>query len=159
MKSLTERQVRILGSALFLVYMGGLIYFLFFAENYGRRAQGIGYRYNIVPLREIRRFLENEAVLGRKAVFLNIAGNVLGFVPFGAILPLLHRRYRSAGRVLCASLLFSAGVEIAQLLLRRGICDVDDVILNTMGGFAGYLLFACCNALRRRLFGVIRSGG
>jgi hypothetical protein len=38
MKSLTERQVRILGSALFLVYMGGLIYFLFFAENYGRSA-------------------------------------------------------------------------------------------------------------------------
>ena len=33
MSRLTERQVRILGSALFLVYMGGLIYFLFFAEN------------------------------------------------------------------------------------------------------------------------------
>ena len=47
---------------------------------------------------------------------------------------------------------------IAQLLLRRGICDVDDVILNTAGGFAGYLLFAACNALRRRLFGVIREG-
>ena len=55
MSRLTERQVRILGSALFLVYMGGLIYFLFFAENYGRSAQGIGYRYNLVPLREIRR--------------------------------------------------------------------------------------------------------
>ena len=140
MSRLTERQVRILGSALFLVYMGGLIYFLFFAENYGRSAQGIGYRYNLVPLREIRRFLENEEILGRRAVFLNVAGNILGFVPFGAILPL------------------PVGVEIAQLLLRRGICDVDDVILNTAGGFAGYLLFAACNALRRRLFGVIREG-
>ena len=147
MSRLTERQVRILGSALFLVYMGGLIYFLFFAENYGRSAQGIGYRYNLVPLREIRRFLENEEILGRRAVFLNVAGNILGFVPFGAILPLLHRRYRNAGRMI-----------IAQLLLRRGICDVDDVILNTAGGFAGYLLFAACNALRRRLFGVIREG-
>ena len=86
MSRLTERQVRILGSALFLVYMGGLIYFLFFAENYGRSAQGIGYRYNLVPLREIRRFLENEEILGRRAVFLNVAGNILGFVPFGAIL-------------------------------------------------------------------------
>ena len=131
MSRLTERQVRILGSALFLVYMGGLIYFLFFAENYGRSAQGIGYRYNLVPLREIRRFLENEEILGRRAVFLNVAGNILGFVPFGAILPLLHRRYRNAGRMICVCLLFSVGVEIAQLLLRRGICDVDDVILNT----------------------------
>ena len=158
MSRLTERQVRILGSALFLVYMGGLIYFLFFAENYGRSAQGIGYRYNLVPLREIRRFLENEEILGRRAVFLNVAGNILGFVPFGAILPLLHRRYRNAGRMICVCLLFSVDVEIAQLLLRRGICDVDDVILNTAGGFAGYLLFAACNALRRRLFGVIREG-
>lgn len=159
MSRLTERQIRFWGSLLFLVYMGGLIYFLFFAENYGRSAQGIGYRYNLIPLREIRRFLDNREILGTRAVFLNIAGNVLGFVPFGAILPLLHRRYRNTGRMLCLCVLFSAGVEIAQLLLRRGICDVDDVILNTAGGFAGYLLFAALNSVRRRLFGVIRTGG
>ena len=53
--------------------------------------------------------------------------------------------------------LLSVLVEFAQMFNFR-VPDVDDVILNTAGGFAGYLLFAACNALRRRLFGVIREG-
>lgn len=42
-------------------------------------------------------------------------------------------------------------IEVAQLLSRRGICNIDDVIHNTLGcaiGFAGFLL---CYKMARRI--------
>jgi glycopeptide antibiotics resistance protein len=41
-------------------------------------------------------------------------------------------------------------VEVFQLLTRVGSFDVDDLLLNTIGGLAGYILFVICNAIRRR---------
>ena len=35
----------------------------------------------------------------------------------------------------------SAVVEISQLIFRVGSFDVDDMILNTLGGLLGYFLF------------------
>lgn len=31
-------------------------------------------------------------------------------------------------------------IETSQLLLRRGICDIDDILMNTAGAFLGYLI-------------------
>jgi glycopeptide antibiotics resistance protein len=36
------------------------------------------------------------------------------------------------------------------MLLKVGIFDVDDILLNTTGGILGYLFYAICNALVRR---------
>ena len=88
-----------------------------------------------------------------KAMFLNIAGNVLCFIPFGAILPVLNRRARSFFMTLSLSFLFSLAVECMQLISRVGSFDVDDIFLNTVGGIIGFLIFACCNRLRRKHYG------
>jgi glycopeptide antibiotics resistance protein len=32
-------------------------------------------------------------------------------------------------------------VELIQLISKVGSCDVDDILLNTLGGVIGYLLF------------------
>ena len=50
--------------------------------------------------------------------------------------------------------LLSFSIEAAQLLLRAGSCDVDDLILNSFGAFLGYLLFQLVQRLRelRRLW-------
>lgn len=37
-------------------------------------------------------------------------------------------------------LVVSVIIETTQMLLRRGICDVDDLLMNTAGAFVGYLL-------------------
>ena len=108
-------------------------------------------KYNLVPFAEIRRFLRNEDVLGWKAVFLNVYGNVLGFLPFGLFLPMLHRHFRKFPKTTLVCLLFSCGVELTQLVTRRGSCDIDDVILNTLGGMIGYGLFRICNAVRKKI--------
>ena len=149
----TARRIRIAGSLLFILYIFILVYVLFLSEKYGRAA-GMGeMRYNLVPTREIRRFVRHAGILGKRAVFLNLAGNILLFVPFGAILPVLVRKTRSFLAILLLSAALSALVEFAQLMLRAGACDVDDVILNTLGGMLGWVIFAFCNEIRRKIYG------
>ena len=135
-----------------MIYLILLIYFLFFAESYGRGAAE-EYRYNLVPFREIQRYLLYPHILGTYAVLTNLVGNVAGFLPFGAILPVLKRNMRSFWKVLLLSFEFSAVIEVTQLLTRVGSFDVDDIILNTAGGGLGYLIFAVCNRLRRKYYG------
>ena len=92
---------RILGAVLFVLYLVLLTYFLFFAEEMGRspdvRAE---YSYNLTLFKEIRRFLLYRNILGWRAVFLNIFGNVLAFMPFGFFLPVIWVRTRLCGYLL-----------------------------------------------------------
>lgn len=153
MKKETAKRIRRAGGALFVIYLLLLIYFLFFAESYGR-ANGLAeYRYNLVPFREIRRYVRYPKVLGAYAVITNLAGNIIGFLPFGAILPVLNRKMRSFWKILLLSFEFSAVVEVTQLIWKVGCFDVDDIILNTVGGMIGYGVFLICNRLRRRIYG------
>ncbi len=126
---------------LFCLYLVSMIYFLFFAESMGRTLVGREYHYNLVPFKEIHRYLTYFDVIGPYTVFLNIAGNVLAFVPFGLFYPLLSRRSRSLWKVTLISFEVSLLVELIQLVTRVGSCDVDDMILNTLGGIVGYLCF------------------
>ncbi|HIS31523.1 MAG TPA: VanZ family protein [Candidatus Limivivens intestinipullorum] len=148
----TKKKIRVMSTVLFLLYLLALGYFLFFAEGFGRAIEDRGYRYNLEPMKEIMRFWNNRETLGTSAVLLNLAGNVLAFVPFGAILPVLNRHTRGFFRIGLLSLEFSFLMECFQLMFRVGSFDVDDMILNTLGGITGFLLFAICNGVRRRLY-------
>lgn len=111
------------------------------------------YRYNLVPFAEIRRFWVYRKQLGFFAVVTNLFGNVVGFFPFGFILPLILPRMRSGWLIVLAGVGFSASVEIIQLAAKVGSFDVDDIILNTVGAALGYLLFFICDHLRRKIYG------
>ncbi|MFF5471869.1 VanZ family protein [Streptomyces achromogenes] len=70
--------------------------------------------------------------------------NILMFVPLGFLLPLLTR-VDGAARAVAVSAPASLGIECAQLLsyvlFRNGrSVDVNDLLANTLGGLAGYLL-------------------
>ena len=39
------------------------------------------------------------------------------------------------------AMLLSFGIETAQLLIKVGAFDVDDIFLNTLGGCLGYIIF------------------
>lgn len=112
-----------------------------------------GYRYNLMPFVEIRRFWKYRDQLGNFAVFSNIFGNVIGFLPWGFILPIIFRRMDRAFLIFLSGFLLSLIVEVIQLISKVGCFDVDDLILNTAGATAGYVLFAVCNYLRRRHYG------
>ena len=143
------RALRAFGKVLFLLYVGFLIYFLFLAEWYGRTGVSEEYRYNLELFREIKRFIIYRDQLGAFAVFANLAGNILIFVPYGFFISMASR-----SRGLFKTLFFSMGlslcVEITQLFSRVGSFDVDDILLNTVGGVVGYIIFLICNAIRRK---------
>lgn len=125
---------------LFIGYLAALSYLLFFAESIGRGASD-SYRYNFVPLAEIRRYLTYSHSIGWFGVFINLPGNVLAFLPFGYFLASLSEHRLKGFSVVLFSMEFSIFVELLQLVTRLGSCDVDDVILNTLGGWIGYLIY------------------
>ena len=58
-------------------------------------------------------------------------------------------RYRSFAAAVLYSFSLSLMVETFQLLTKVGSFDVDDLLLNTIGGAAGYIIFIICAAIRR----------
>lgn len=154
MKNETKTLIRRVGLGLFVLYIMLLVYFLFFSEEYGRVAEAEReFRYNLVPFVEIRRFWVYRHQLGLLALLTNIFGNVIGFVPYGYILPVVTRRMQSGFLIILSGFCLSLTVEIIQLITKVGCFDVDDLILNTMGAALGYLLFFICNIIRRKYYG------
>ena len=127
------------GRVLCMIYIAGLCYFLFFAENYGRTFGQENYRYNLIPFKEIERFWKYREELGIHS-FYNLAGNVIGFIPAGFLFSELLGKKRGLLFTTLITFQMSLGVEILQLVLKVGSFDVDDLILNTLGGMLGYFL-------------------
>ena len=149
-----KRRVKHLGTMLCVLYILLLVYFLFFSEEYGRvAAEERVYRYNLVPFVEIRRFWVYREQLGMFAVVTNLLGNVVGFIPYGFILPVIAKKCRSGFFIILSGFGLSLLVETIQLIAKVGCFDVDDLILNTLGAALGYLTFAVCNYLRRNRYG------
>lgn len=138
---MSKRKRRLVTGILFLVYFIVLFYFLFFSEEMGRTYSERAYHYNLVPFREIGRFIKYWRVLGMKAVLLNIVGNVVAFVPFGIFLPIFSTRSKKLWRATYYSFELSLFVELLQLITKVGSFDVDDLLLNTLGGMIGFLIY------------------
>lgn len=138
---------------LLVLYLACLIYFMFFSESYGRTEVHAEYRYNLVLFQEIRRFIKHRDVLGMPAVLINVVGNVVVFIPYGCGLPLLFERLQNFFRVAVLSFAASLLAETMQLIFRVGCFDVDDLLLNTVGGCLGYLIFVWLRRYWRNKYG------
>ena len=118
---------------LFVVYFAVLMKLLIFRQG----AVGLGGA-NFVPLKTILNYL-NDAPSPGVALF-NLAGNVMIFVPLGFLIPVL-RRSAKWKTVLVAAFFISLAFETIQGIFRVGVFDVDDILLNVVGAFFGYLVF------------------
>lgn len=138
---------------LFVLYILLLSYLLFLSEDYGRKSFALRqYQYNLIPFQEIRRFWVYRDKVGYIASFLNIGGNVIGFLPFGFFLPVISYRFRNGWLIGLLGFSLSLVVECTQLILKVGCFDVDDLILNALGAVLGYVAFVICNRMRRRIY-------
>jgi len=127
-----------LGWVLFIAYLASLVYFMFFAESFGRVSDQRDYAYNLELFKEIKRFYHYREQLGMKAFLLNVVGNVAAFVPCGFFLPIVSRRGRKWYNAILLCFGLSLCIETTQLVFRVGSFDVDDLLLNTLGGALGY---------------------
>ena len=149
MSTKQNRRIRFFGKILFVLYIVFIIYFLIFSDWYGRTGEMQEYHYNLVLFKEIKRFWNYRDQVGLFAMFTNLFGNVIIFMPFGFFMPMASR-YRSCFSAVFYSFGLSLCVETFQLLTKVGSFDVDDLLLNTIGGLAGYVIFAVCAVIRRR---------
>ena len=148
MASDRKKKIKYITGLMLILYFAVLIYVCFFSERYGRNIVSDYYRYNLEPFKEIHRFFAYKDILGAKAFIINMFGNVLAFAPYGfmiAVISVKCRRFYLTGAL---TLVLSLMIETIQLVCRVGAFDVDDLILNTIGGLLGYAVFAAANRLR-----------
>lgn len=144
-----RRPRRIVLWALFLVYTAWLLWLLLFRRLDSASAQALpGYAAAHLQLFPLATVTEQLAQLARgsRGAWVNLAGNVALFVPEGILLPALFRPLRKGRRCLLGFAGAVILVELLQLLLRVGACDVDDLLLNSLGaglGFAGWKKISC----------------
>ena len=139
---------RILGKVLFVLYIIFVFYFLLISEIYGRTGEMQEYHYNLILFKEIKRFWNYRNQLGIFATATNLLGNVLIFLPFGFFMAMASK-YRSFLSTVIYSFALSLTIELSQLFMKVGCFDVDDLLLNTIGGMIGFLAFSICNVMRR----------
>lgn len=137
---------------LFFGYLLMLTYFMFFSDGFGR-SEYTEYRYNLILFKEIRRFYAYRELLGMKAFLINTVGNVVCFMPFGFILPIITDLGKKWYNTFLLSVLLTLSVETIQLVFRVGSFDVDDMFLNTVGGAAGYIGVTAFRVIRRAFHG------
>jgi glycopeptide antibiotics resistance protein len=109
------------------------------------RAPEVGVEPNLAPFRSIAR----DWHAGGRNFLVNIVGNVVAFLPLGFLLPLVLRRPTRAWQVALMAAALSATIEALQFASGRRTADVDDVLLNVMGGLAGYVAWRGCGARER----------
>lgn len=121
----------------------GLLGFLCLVLYYGFFHIRIGLDHqralNLIPLRTIR------AGAG-DIIFL---GNIFLFFPLGFFLRGLFRRRAWVSLALCAG--FSLSMELCQWVFAIGRSDIDDLLLNTLGGALGVLAVLLLGALRKKI--------
>lgn len=148
-----RKKMSILLIFVFIIYLAALVYFVFFAEEYGRTEISNELKYNLMPFQEIKRYIEYRAMIGMPAVILNLLGNVVAFIPFGFLLPMISSAERRSYMIFFLSLELSLIIEVIQLFTRVGSFDVDDLILNTLGGLIGYWAYRTIRGFGKKLMG------
>lgn len=118
--------------------------FLIFATTVLARTSQDAVSYDLTPFRLFR----IEKWWLKHDLILQIQANIIMFVPIGFLLMEIGKRIkRKAVRALyvimsiLAGFLFSVLIEYMQYRLHRGLCEVDDVIHNTIGTAVGVVLY------------------
>lgn len=135
--------VRILCDGLLYGVMG-LYFLILFLLLFGKRPVGTFQSVNLIPFHEIGAYLFGGDIARRAFGLGNILGNIVIFIPLGLYVSFLHRKGKLLSNTAVVAAV-STAAEVAQYLFRVGAADIDDVILNTLGGFLGALLFYALN--------------
>ena len=90
---------------------------------------------NFIPFKEILRY-----EFGSKLFVRNVIGNMVMFLPYGLFASIILRPKRSYV-IMFLVLVASVSIEWVQMAIGR-VFDVDDILLNFLGGMLGYFLYA-----------------
>ena len=101
----------------------------------------------VKPQYQLVLFWTYEAIReGHADLRAEIFWNVVLFFPIGILVSMLLSKKTRWLCILIGALL-SAGIELTQLFLHRGLFEFDDIVHNTLGTVIGLLLFLIANAI------------
>ena len=141
-----KKAVKISAWSVFVLYCAVLLYILILdkaVSGYHQSLRNILAHINLIPFRTIATYivrLANDSI-NLDTVIKNLAGNLLLFVPMGAFLPFAFDKMKKLWRVVLVLLVVILSVELMQIVLAIGSFDVDDLLLNMLGGMLGYSIF------------------
>ena len=69
-----------------------------------------------------------------------VIGNIVWFLPFGFLLPMIWQKLKSF-YIIPLGFLLSLIIEISQLVTGKGMFEIDDLVLNTLGTAVGCLIY------------------
>ena len=141
---LVVRKDRKWARPLAVVWLAGLVYAAFLIRTPYAVPRALFDLFHALKL-----FLKADNVaLLRRLRYLEGAGlNILLFVPFGYLLPLLWRRADRWWKVVLCGFVLSLLIELTQLVTHLGMFDLDDLMNNSLGALLGWGCF--CLVLRR----------
>ena len=135
---------------LFIIYCNVIVWLLF-GREFGWD-DGISYKemlqqnINLTPFYTIKNYWRvifgrtNDSVLLH--CIINLAGNILLFIPIGILAPKLWYKMRNFFVFFLVMFLSILIIELTQLFTLLGCCDVDDIILNMIGLIMGYIIWS-----------------
>ena len=91
---------------------------------------------NLLPFHSVRENLQ----YGRNPISWDMLYNMVMFVPFGIIYCYYQKHFRvyKAVGMSCLTTFF---IESAQFILKTGVVDIDDFIVNTLGSLMGIMVY------------------
>ena len=107
------------------------------------------YSNNFIPFKEMFRYS-----LTSKLFYRNVIGNILLFVPFGYFVS-YYCKLPSVKYNLFITVITSTSIETIQSAIGRSF-DIDDIILNVVGGIIGFLIYVGLDAIKKKLPDVFR---
>jgi len=107
---------------------------------------------NLVPFREMFRYPVGSENFNRQVI-----GNILLFMPFG-FFATYYTKIKKISSISFMSILVSLTIEVVQKYIGRSF-DVDDIILNVVGGILGFLVYIGLDAIRKKLPNIFQKDG
>lgn len=86
---------------------------------------------------------------GSQEAGMEIAANILLFMPAAVFLPMLFPVFDRLWRVAVSACLLSLCIELTQGIFGMGLFEFDDILNNTMGAVLGYGILRGARRLRR----------
>lgn len=127
----------------FVVYVLCLFYVVTF--------QDVGWSTsNFIPFKEMFRYS-----LGSRLFVKNVLGNIIMFIPYGFFCS-YYLNLKKSKLCLFLVLLVSLSIEGTQLIIGR-VFDIDDIILNIVGGFIGFLLYRSIDLINDHLPDILKK--
>lgn len=78
-------------------------------------------------------------------IVINLAGNVVMFIPLGFFLPFVWEKFRKMWKLVLVCTGIIVCIELVQMVTMLGSLDVDDLILNLLGCMIGYGIWKLWN--------------